>query len=373
MRHDRIPIRGTRYYSAKHLFFSNALTEGASVTLVHQPDNPYDSNAVAVVLEGTGKMLGHIPRELAPRLVNLLTSGVHIESNVANVSRNGDFINIDILVAHDGIAALPVAAKPFSAFGKKTGFEKALEHIQEAEKLTRELGGTDQDVKNYFFSLPSIELKKILNKYELAHGSAAREYAEKTFPSWKSGKVHMSGMVAERLFNLLPPVMPIEAKFQLTESLWKHVGPSSNKKFSVGVDVNLGDISNRVKSHLEEVVTHYQIPSSMEARFNWLSQGDVAVKQQLLNHFRQQEKALLSEALRTQLPVLIDHLNSEKGSLTTHAAQVLKVGKHEVQVVVTDGVNGVSETAPVRIQESSDYSWIWWVVGIIFVLWLLSK
>lgn len=256
---------------------------------------------------------------------------------------------------------------------RSIGHERALEHIREAEALSRELGGTDQDVKSYFFSLSSVQLRAIFDKYESEYGSSAREYAEKTLPSWKNGKVHMSGMVAERLFNLLPPVMPIEAKFQLTESLWKHVGPSSSKKYFVGVDVNLEDISNRVKSHLEEVVTHYQIPSSMEARFNWLSQGDVTVKQQLLNYFRQQEKALLSEALRTQLPVLIDHLNSEKGSLTTHVAQVLKVGKHEVQVVVTEGVNGVSETAPVRTPESSDYSWIWWVVGIIFVMWLLSK
>lgn len=262
----------------------------------------------------------------------------------------------------------------YRSYNKRSvGHEKALEHIREAEALTRELGGTDKDVKSYFFSLSAAQLRSIFDKYESQYGNSAREYAEKTLPSWKSGKVHMSGMVAERLFNLLPPIMPIEAKFQLTESLWKHVGPSSSKKFYVGLDVNLEDISNRVKSHLEEVVTHYQIPSSMEARFNWLSQGDVTVKQQLLNHFRQQEKALLSEALRTQLPILISHLNSEKGSLTTHAAQVLKVAKHEVQVVVIEGVNGISETAPLRTSDSSDYSWIWWVVGIIFALWLLSK
>lgn len=256
---------------------------------------------------------------------------------------------------------------------RSIGHERALEHIREAEELSRELGGTDQDVKQYFFSLPPAQLKVILDKYESEYGKSAREYAEKTLPSWKSGRVHMSGMVAERLFSLLPPTMPLEAKFRLTESLWKHVGPSSNKKFYVGLDVNLEEISRRVKEHLEEVVIHYKIPSSMESRFNWLSQGDVGVKQQLLNHFRQQEKQLLSEALRTQLPVLLDHLNSEKGNLTTHTAQVLKVGKHEVQVIISDRVSGVSDTAPPRPVEGSGYNWIWWVAGVIFVLWLLSK
>ncbi|PIO90932.1 MAG: hypothetical protein COZ20_06815 [Gallionellales bacterium CG_4_10_14_3_um_filter_54_96] len=256
---------------------------------------------------------------------------------------------------------------------RSIGYERALEHIREAEALSRELGGTDQDVKQYFFSLSPVQLSEILDEYEREFGRSIREYAEKTLPSWRNGRVHMSGMVAERLFNLLPPTMPLEAKFRLTESLWKHVGASSNKKYYVGHDVNIEEISQRVKEHLEEVVTHYQIPSSMEARFNWLSQGDVGVKQQLLNHFRQLEKQLLSDALRCQLPVLLNHLNSEKGNLTTHAAQVLKVGKHEVQVIVNERISGVSESAPARPSESSDYGWIWWVAGIIFVLWLLSK
>lgn len=262
----------------------------------------------------------------------------------------------------------------YRSYGLRSiGHERALEHIRQADALSRELGGTDQDVKEYFFSLSPAQLNEILDKYERKYKRSAREYAEKTLPSWKSGKVHMSGMVAERLFNLLPPTMPLEVKLRLTESLWKHVGPSSSKKYYVGHDVNIEEISQRVKDHLEEVVTHYQIPSSMEARFDWLSQGDVGVKQQLLNHFRQLEKQLLSDALKSQLPVLLNHLNSEKGNLTTHTAQVLKVGKHEVQVIVNDRVSGVSESAPVRPSESSDYSWIWWIAGIIFVLWLLSK
>ena len=255
---------------------------------------------------------------------------------------------------------------------RSIGHEKALEHIREAEALSRELGGTDEDVKKYFFSLTNNQIRGILDQYERKFGNSARAYAEKTYPKWKSGKVHMSGMVAERLFNLLPPIMPLEAKFQLTESLWKHVGPSSTKNYYVGLDADIEDVSQRVKKHLEEVVIHYEIPGSMEARFNWLSHGNVLVKQQLLNHFRQQEKLLLQEALHTKLPIIISHLNSEKGSLTTHAAQVLTVGKHEVRVIFSEGVNGVSETAPARPVEKGN-NWILWVIGIILVLWLLSK
>ena len=111
----------------------------------------------------------------------------------------------------------------------------------------------------------------------------------------------------------------------------------------------------------------------MELRFNWLSQGDIEIKQQLLNYFRQQEKTLLSNALSTQLPVLLNHLQSDKGNLTTHTAQVLKVGKHEVRVEINEQVNGVSETAPARPDSQSNNSWIWWIIGIIILLFFLNK
>jgi hypothetical protein len=38
------------------------------------------------------------------------------------------------------------------------GHKKALQHIHEAEELSQQLGGTDEDVKKYFFSLPPKEL-----------------------------------------------------------------------------------------------------------------------------------------------------------------------------------------------------------------------
>ena len=73
---------------------------------------------------------------------------------------------------------------------RRPGYERALEHIREAEELSRELGGTDEDVKSYFFSLSGAELRSVLDAYERANGSLAREYAEETMSKWRSGRVH---------------------------------------------------------------------------------------------------------------------------------------------------------------------------------------
>ena len=256
---------------------------------------------------------------------------------------------------------------------RSSSLERALQHIREAEELSEELGGTDQDVKNYFFSLNGQQLKEIFDKYGEKYGSSPREYAERTLTRWKSRRTHMSGLVATRLFNLLPPLMPLKKKFQLTESLWSHIGPSSKKIYYIGLDANLGELRLIIEKHFQEVVVNYKIPDSLEKRFSWLSQGDVDIKQQLLNHFRQHEKSLLSEVLGTKLPLLIDHLGWSEEGLTTQAMQSLNVGKHEVQIHIKDQINGITENRPRERGEPLDYIWIWWIIGIFVLVWIFNK
>ena len=56
----------------------------------------------------------------------------------------------------------------------------------------------------------------------------------------------MAGQTAERLFKLLPPRMPLQAKYKLTEGLWKHFGPSSRKRLRIGLDARLEDVLEKL-------------------------------------------------------------------------------------------------------------------------------
>jgi hypothetical protein len=150
------------------------------------------------------------------------------------------------------------------------GYERARQHIEEARRLTEELGGTDQDVKQYFFSLSASALQDILREYGNQFGSEARRYAERTIERWRSGTVTMSGMVASRLFKMLPPRMPLADKYRLVENLWNHVGPSSKKTIRVGLDATIEQIVLAVRTHINEVVVCYRIPENLERRFEWL-------------------------------------------------------------------------------------------------------
>jgi hypothetical protein len=263
------------------------------------------------------------------------------------------------------------------------GHEMARRHIEDAKRLSEELGGTDQDVKEYFFSLPSRELNTVLNEYERQHGSHKRAYAQSVIDQWRTGTRQMSGTVAERLFKLLPPRMPLEAKYKLIENLWNHVGPRSRKVLRVGLDADVQQIAQAVRVHMENVVVRYTIPAALERRFEWLAAGDSGVKQQLLNHFLEHEKIVVVDGAKLRVPVLIEHLRGDAGANTHRAAEVLKIGNHELEVTVERSAAGVrleepyvaptyTRSASAHVTAGSSYGWVFWVVGFLILIYVLS-
>jgi hypothetical protein len=92
---------------------------------------------------------------------------------------------------------------------------------------------------------------------------------------------------------------------------------------------------------MDDVVVHYTIPTSLERRFDWLAAGDSRVKQQLLNHFLEHEKTFVTEGARQRVPVLLEHLRDNTGANTYRAAEVLKIGNHELEVTVDRNASGV--------------------------------
>ncbi len=219
-------------------------------------------------------------------------------------------------------------------------------HVREAQELSAELGGTDQDVKEFFFQLSPEELAPILDAYERENGAVPREYAEETIPQWRSGERRMSGKVAARLFRLLPPYMPLEAKYLLTKNLWNHVGPSSKQQVRIGRGASLDETLNVVRAHISNVVVHYKIPATLERRFEWLTAHDVQLRQVLLNRLRDEEVELVVNGIRDEFPVLQRHISGWEGNYTQRLARTVRIGKHELEMVFDRSLEGVQLGSP---------------------------
>jgi hypothetical protein len=159
-------------------------------------------------------------------------------------------------------------------------------------------------------------------------------------------------------------------------------GQAQKKMVRIGLDADIDALCDAVRRHIEDVVVNYKIPQNLERRFEWLSAGDVNVKQQLLNHFQQMEKSLVVEGARAQIPVMLEHLRSDASRHTHRLAQVLRIGKHELEILVDRDSSGVVLMEPSVLERASAavapagasrFWWIWWLIAGAALLYLLSR
>jgi len=260
-------------------------------------------------------------------------------------------------------------------YSNSRGQEFARQHIREAEAFSREIGGTDKDVKSYFFNLSHGELDKVLTLYGIKYGADKESYARETFQRWKSGQRRMSGLVAKRIFELLPPIMPLKEKYKLAENVWNHFGPTSSHSYIVGSNSSIQELEKIVTSTLEEYVDEYSVPENIKNRFKWLSAGDIEVQETLLNHFRSQQKKLIVSKLAQEVPVLQKQI-IENPDTTLHVKSELTIHKHTISIYVDPSEDdcvkeGVLTPRYSNSNDSGSFSW-GWLIFILFIIYVLA-
>lgn len=216
----------------------------------------------------------------------------------------------------------------------KVSSSAALKHIAEAKALTLELGGTDEDVKKWLFNLADSDLSPILDAYQHEYGYKARDYAMNAIPKWRTGKTKMSGMVAERLFKLLPKYMSLDDKYKLIDSLWMHVGPTKKRLIEVGPDADVSEVINVFKGEVMALATKWELPSSLHKRFSWLGQDDAIVYKQLLEHIQEKERLSASKILEEQVPVIHENFQANWQEVSSFISYSVDIGKQSVELRV---------------------------------------
>lgn len=248
------------------------------------------------------------------------------------------------------------------------GREAAQKHIEQARAFSREIGGTDADVKSYFFSLSGPVLDEIFLAYGKAYGSKAELYARETFQKWKSGSTQMGGLVAQRLFNLLPPRMPTATKLELAGNIWRHFGPSSAHHFTVGPIADPKVVIGAIREKLDAAIQTYQIPDHVRTRFEWLSMGDVRVKEELLNHFRHIERNLVTSKLHQELPLLQKQMQ-DYAAQTICVRTKLEIGRNSVEIWIDDRLGDkFREGPPDKRPVASTASGLTWIIFLVVIV-----
>jgi hypothetical protein len=96
-------VAGLQYYKAEQARASGLLQTGVSVSLVHEPENPRDPDAYAVVCGGY--KLGHVPA-FAAKLLRAANAPAALTGQVVAVMGQGNDLGVDIAI-QTGIEAAP--------------------------------------------------------------------------------------------------------------------------------------------------------------------------------------------------------------------------------------------------------------------------
>ena len=254
------------------------------------------------------------------------------------------------------------------------GYERATEHINEGFAFSDEVGHADALVKDVFFSLSGRSRECLFKQYEDLYGTSAKDYAQQTVSSWLSGKVKMSGMVAKRLFNLMPPFMPTTQKHKIVEAIWKRYGPTSSKFVYIGPNSDADTVIAEIDSNLKNLNVLYKIPEKLEKQFDWLSDNDVTVKQQLLNYFMNEQRNLAMTSVRINLPMLLTKMRLDTEGKITKLSHVVFVGNHSLEIKADPRRIGflVSTSPTDEVKPKAMIGWGGFVVLAIIVLIALS-
>ena len=173
----------------------------------------------------------------------------------------------------------------------------------------------------------------------------------------------------QRLFNLLPPRMPIAQKLELAGNIWAHYGPRSSHYFVVGPLADVGAVTTTIQEKLETSITSYAIPVEVRNRFEWLSTGDIDAKEQLLNHFRELDRNLAIGSLQEQLPVLQQQMR-DCTRQTIGVQTRITVQRHTIDIWIDErlGDKFCEGTTSGTSIDSSSSRWIWWILFIVVVI-----
>ena len=192
-------------------------------------------------------------------------------------------------------------------------------------------GGIDSDIKRIFLSLPPFKLETLFRKYRLEHGASAESYARKAYPNWQSGNVQMSGMVAERLLNLVPLVIDSGTKFELVRKIRDAYNKSDNRRIHCLPESWRAEVTPII-NELVAKSSAFQLPPYVVLRIRWLADGDTAAAQKILTAIEEEEAATRIRYLDAEFRRIEVLLGSIQGKKEILHEIVLPQGKISIHI-----------------------------------------
>jgi len=195
------------------------------------------------------------------------------------------------------------------------------------------MAGIDKDVERIFLSLSPPLLELIFICYGKEHGSSALGYARATYAKWKSGSVRMSGVVAERILNLVPLILDKATRFDLVKKLRAAHMHQEDRHVTCAPSDWRSQVAPLV-ADLIAVSQRFQLPQHVLARVRWVADGDSATAQELLAAAEQDEALVRLQYLEAEFRRIDDLIKTIAGTKSVNHRIELPQGTIHVSITI---------------------------------------
>lgn len=180
-------LRGVTYYDASKAFSAGRLVQGAALRLVHEPQNPFDKNAVVVLLSASNEKLGYLSRNIAPAyhvalLAGRVTSARVRQASYRNRSTGPALLTVAISVTLD----IKPEARPLKNEPQDIGIPSGLTDALPTEAGVYRLTNQEQS-RTYIGSSSNIRRRVQQHFRDLIHGTHFNPHLQTDFAS-QSGR-----------------------------------------------------------------------------------------------------------------------------------------------------------------------------------------
>lgn len=211
-----------------------------------------------------------------------------------------------------------------------SGQDWAEYHQRNREAVSRFFAGVDDDIREIFFNLEESQLRLVFSRYEARYGKGARQYAQRVFKKWETGKVRMSGQISLRLLQFLPPLLTFDQRCDLIGKLWEKTQPKRTLKVIVTPNT---DFDRLVQTTWKSILKQHEssIPERIKGFLAWLTKDDATVAEALVKHVSLQKNQILLDTLRDELSRVLDHADLARG-LQFVGIKTLHVGQLTIKL-----------------------------------------
>ena len=141
----------------------------------------------------------------------------------------------------------------------------------------------------------------------------------------------MSGMVAERLLNLVPPLLDPAAKFELVRKIRAAYTKRCKRTIYCSPE-NLRSAVGPVVNQLVAQSSSLQLPPHVVARIRWLADGDTVEANKILTAVEEEEASIRLRYLDAEIRQIESMISSLRGEMEIKHEIILPQGNILVHV-----------------------------------------